>query len=164
MEYNEGRITGARKLYNEAIGFAMEEKNHIKNFEKVLNDQVTVEYFKILAILFANMAQTELKLENYPRALLYGIKGEKKLKKIKEILGPSRSEDYTNKFKALEVKIKHRVEEAWKNLPSMIRFFHHSAEPVQELRVGSLLTHNNHQFGGGIFHDSVVFMTEFNRE
>lgn len=48
-------------------------------------------------------------------------------------------------------------------MPMPFSFYHHSEVPVDELRVGSLLTHNNGAFGGGFFEDSKVIMTTFNR-
>ena len=42
-------------------------------------------------------------------------------------------------------------------------FAHHSDIPVETLQVGTMLTHNNNGFGGGIFSDSLVLMTAFDR-
>jgi len=49
-------------------------------------------------------------------------------------------------------------------MPLPFSFYHHSEVPVDELRVGTMLTHNNGAFAGGFFADSKVIMTSFNRE
>jgi len=148
----------AADVYAAALNFSKESNNSVEKYKEVLTNDLLCDYHFLLAVLCANAAQAQLKLDDNPRALHHGVQAEKALKAIKKILGASRYKR-NPKYKQLEEKITHRIDAALEGMGPLGRVVNYSSQPVEGLQQGSMLTHNANAFAG-FFDDSKVLMTE----
>ena len=158
--YQKGEVEEAKGMYQSAIDFSNQPENKFSNFEDLLTPKYKFEYLKLLAVLYSNLSQTHLKLENWPQVLMCCSKSLKRLREVKTLLNDEST--YEKEVGGLDEKVHYRVKQAWNKLP--IRLVNYSDQPVEELHQGTILEHQGPAFATGIFADSKVLMTHFVRE
>ena len=118
-----------------------------------------IAIYKIQVILGANSSQCGLNLKNYSKALTFGLKALKRVQEAKELFN---KEDFENHYLALDKKVIYRIGEAKNNLQPLFHMVRYSDQPVDGLRVGTVITACD-SIGGDIFTRSKVQLYEYER-
>ena len=115
--------------------------------------------YKILIILGANSAQCGLNLKNYSKALTFAVKALKRLKEIEKMVGDA---EWDQHFMALKKKVVYRIGESKNNLLPFFHLVRYSDQPVDGVRVGTVITASD-GLSGDIFGMSKVLLYEYER-
>ncbi|KRX01679.1 F-box domain [Pseudocohnilembus persalinus] len=171
--FRQKKYEEAKSRYEQALTSLQDDKYDIKKYEDILTIEYNIKFYKIQIILYSNIALMFLKLVSYFRARQSAKQGFRKLIQIKSMLISEDESDENNEeneklydkhFGLLEDKLKYRLRQIEDEMPLPFSFYHHSTIPVNELRQGTMLTHTDNFGSGGIFGQSNVFMTHFDRE
>lgn len=129
-------------------------------FEKLTPLPKILEVYKLLTILSSNSAQASIEEENWAEAYNAAKRASKYLNILKKTL-PSKM--YKEELDALHKKVMHRLSLSREEILPLFSFVRYSEIPVEELRVGTMLTASDN-ISGDIFCDSKVLLYEFDRD
>ena len=158
--FSEGKIAESIEEYDKISEHSTTIKNTLREnpfFEAFSSMSRKIELYKLIIVLNANCSQAAINEEKYGMAYNSSKKANKYLNIIKKMIPQTIFEE---NFDMLSKKILHRLDTSRAEIMPLFRFYRYSEVPVDELRVGTLLTASDN-ISGDIFCDSKVLLYEY---
>lgn len=129
--------------------------------EEFADDNVMLNIYKNITILYSNSAQACINTNQWLRALKMGGIARQNIELVKDLC-IILDKDFDEEFGTLEKKIKYRINMAKKETFSVIRLVSYSDQPVDGVGVGTIIKATD-VLTGDMFCSSHVLITEYER-
>ena len=126
-------------------------------FDQFTNLSEKSDFYKLLIVINANCSQAAINEEMWAEAYNSAKKAQKYLNIAKQLLP---KQVFEETFTSLHQKVLHRLDISRGEIMPLFRFVRYSEVPVDDLRVGTMLTASDN-ISGDIFCDSKVLLYSY---
>ena len=160
--YQEEKYEDAISVYDKVAETSSMYKTKFQNeiFDQVCPKAKKVELLHLICIMNSNSSQASINIERWSSAYNSAKRGFKYINLINKLI--PKIEEFEERFGLLKKKVEMRLLASRENILPLFRFLRYSEVPVDELRVGTLLSATDN-ISGDIFCDSKVLIYEFER-
>lgn len=158
--FGEKNFEASIEEYHRLIPASSSIKTSLRDnifFEHFTSTKEKIDMYRHLIVINANCSQAAINEESWAEAYNSAKKAQKYLNIVKKMLPkPVFEENFEGLFK----KVLHRLETARGEIMPLFRLVRYSEVPVEELRVGTMLTASDN-ISGDIFCDSKVLLYNY---